>query len=341
MPPESQPKKESDNASPFAGFVSESYLDGVLQEPAAGADTTAGGESTVAGDDTQPADSGEEAPAADAAGSAADAGDDEGAPAEDAAEEEAPVAKPVKKHVSPDKRIAQYRRVAGDAERRAVAAERRVAELEAGGKPTEKEGLTPAAAAAKKTEEAAPTPDKYEYGELDSRYIADVVKFETAKALKAARAEEETTRQTEAAALQRAEYLEKAGAVRTAGLAKYEDFDETVLQSDIINTDLTQTVHDLLLESEAAPDIAYHLATHPEEARAIFSKAPMAQAAHFGRLEARFLAEAKPAPKKAPIVPKASPPPRIPRGGGGQFSTPASTTDFAAFEAKAMGPTKG
>jgi len=85
--------------------------------------------------------------------------------------------------------------------------------------------------------------------------------------------------------------------------------------------------------------VAYHLANNRDEAKSIAMMHPLEQARAFGRLEARFLAEAaakvaepKPEPKVKTDAPE--PPTHRARGGGGKFSVDDDTSDFAAFEAK-------
>jgi hypothetical protein len=179
-----------------------------------------------------------------------------------------------------------------------------------------------------------PTPDKFEYGELDTKYITALAKYEARQEIRAERAADEKKRQTEAAAASQREIQAKAASVIEAGRAKYDDFDDVVLQSPIINKELTQVVHDLLLESDVGPDIAHHLASNPKEAREIFSKSPARQAALFGALEAKFSATSAAEPPKAVKTTKAPPPVKAVRGAGSKPEVPGETSDFAAFEAQ-------
>ena len=282
---------------------------------------------------------------------AATAADESGEDDEDEAAKE-----PVKKrqNTPPEKRIAHYRRAAGDSDRLRTAAEQRAAAAEQralaaeealrGGAAPQK-GLTPQKEAAKDDDKGRPSPDKYDYGELDSRYIADVVKFETNKAIAADRAAQETTRQQEAAAVEQRELKVAYDANIAAGVAKYEDFEEVVLEG---NWPLSDTLGKLLLKSEVGADIAYHLASNPKEAQEVFGKSPTEQARYFGRLEAKFSSPSSSDAKadttkqeqteSTPLVTAKTtkapePPANRARGQGGKTKVSPDTTDFAELEA--------
>jgi hypothetical protein len=243
-----------------------------------------------------------------------------------AAEDEKPKPKPKQ---TAQQRINEERRRRGDADRRAEAAEARIAELEKGlTKPSDESKAEPA------TTGAAPDPTKYDYGEVDPKYLRDLAKHEVRTELAAQKAEEEKTRQAEAAARTVRTIKAKADAFVEAGAEKYpDDFMDKVVDSPIIQKELTKPVHDLLLESEHGVDIARYLALHPKEAREIFSKSEYAQAAHFGRIEARFVAEAeKPDEKPKPKISAAPDPGTRARGTGGKFAPAPDTTNFREFE---------
>ena len=139
-------------------------------------------------------------------------------------------------------------------------------------------------------------------------------------------------------------------ALETAGAAKYADFDEVVTESRQLDPSdpafwpLSREMGKLILASDVGADVAYHLASNPEEARKIFGKAPMEQAAYFGRLEATFEATV-PNPKdkqqtdgQHQVVkgPKAPTPIKQAKGSGGTTPVSSATTDFAAFERQAL-----
>lgn len=329
------------NENPFAGFVSSETLDGEPVKaagsvPAPGA--VGGGEG---GDSGGVVDEGEEADAddddSDGAPAGAEAAEkvDEEKSEETAEEKAAREAAAPKPKVKPtvQERINQERRKRGDVERERDGL---AAELAALKKAPATGDLTPPAETVKDGVKGRPSPADYQYGELDSKYIADVVKFETKQVLDADKAERAAARDAETEAARKRENQTKFDALRAAGDAEFDDFDEVIRESPVILKELTQEVHDLLLDTEpkVSAKIAYHLARNPKEARALFAKSPLAQAAAFGRLEAQFSA---PAANLTPEIqaPKIPAPVHQPRGSGGKFSVSPDTEDFAAFEAMA------
>jgi hypothetical protein len=211
---------------------------------------------------------------------------------------------------------------------RAEAAERELADLKAGKTP-----LTPAPAATTASS-GAPDPSQFDYGELDPKYIAALSRFETLETLKAEKAKDETARQAEAEAATRREQATKQGEMLKAGIKLHDDFDEVVMQgAQEGKWQLSPTLGVLLLDSEFGPQIAYELAKNPDEATRVYNLAPSAQAAHFGRQEAKLEA-AKPSPAGKPAkTPQAQTPPKLPKGGSGSAKVSADSSDFAAVEA--------
>jgi hypothetical protein len=252
--------------------------------------------------------------------------------------EEEPVedeAEPPKKKTFKE-RAADLTRLRRAAERRAEAAEAELATLRSGKEPTKKEEP-----AKEEPKVAKPKPSDFTLGEFDGGYIEALAEWKANELFakdKAERAKEEATREQQRVVT---ENTSKAKAIAEAGIKAYPDKDGTgesefeakVLSSPIITKELTQTIHDLILTSTVGHKIAYHLATHPKEAREVFSKTPMAQAAFFGRLEERFTAKA--VSKVQTRAPKVPPPQTNARGAGGKFQTSPATTDFASFEAMA------
>lgn len=93
--------------------------------------------------------------------------------------------------------------------------------------------------------------------------------------------------------------------------------------------DCSQPMADAIRTSDLGAQVAYHLASNPEEARRIAGMNPLAAIREIGRLEARFDTKAV-----APIKPAsdAPAPPQQVRGNGGRFAADPATTDFAQFE---------
>lgn len=69
---------------------------------------------------------------------------------------------------------------------------------------------------------------------------------------------------------------------------------------------ITESMLEVILESEMGPEVAYHLAENVEVSEAIARMSPVAQAREIGRIEARLEAKAKAPPP--PPVSKAPPP---------------------------------
>lgn len=236
--------------------------------------------------------------------------------------------------------VTKHRR---EAERRATEAERRAADAEQrlnAALRGEKSALTPATAAAtSESTEAAPDPSAFEYGELDPKYISALARHEAKQQLQIERSVDDKRRQDEAAEHSAREHVQKVATFAESGAVKYADFDDVVIVSAKAGEwPLTDTIGELMLGSEHGHDIAYHLATHPKEAQALAAKTPAAQAAMFGRMEAKLEAAAASQAATPPVKPSKAPPPvQKPRGPSGKYTPSASTNDFASFEKLAMG----
>ncbi len=119
------------------------------------------------------------------------------------------------------------------------------------------------------------------------------------------------------------------------GMETYDDFEEVVVQGAANNTyPLSEDLGRLIADSEAGADIAYYLASHPDEAVSVYNMTPLGQARWFGATETRFTST-EDAPKPAPVSKAPKPVTRQPRGSSGKFETPADTDDFRAFESVA------
>lgn len=249
-------------------------------------------------------------------------------------------AQPPKK--TAQERINEITRARREAERRAEAAEARARELEArlNAPPAPAQKEEPAKKEEPADDPNAPKPDAYEYGELDSRYIRDLARFEADKRFNELRAEDQQKQdqraQTEKQAVARTQFEKMI----ERGSKVHEDFyEKVVIGSEEGKWPMSETLGEMMLASDVSNDIAYHLATNPEEADRVYRSSPVEQARYFGRLEAKFSAEQAAASvddgKPAPRTPKAPAPVQTARGAGGQFQATADTDDFAAFEARA------
>lgn len=210
-----------------------------------------------------------------------------------------------------------------------------------------KSGLTQSRDVSKEESDEAPKPEDFEYGELDAGFIRALARYEARQEFKAEQRSQQKTRQSEADAREAQELAEKKQAFEEVGASKYDDFQEVVVES-AENGDwpLSASLGKLMLGSEFGPDVAYHLATHPKEAREVFGKSPMEQAAYFGRQEAKFSArvsgaktekgEEKTPPTKVKATQAPPPPKQRAKGAGGRSEVSADSNDFTAFERMAM-----
>jgi hypothetical protein len=203
----------------------------------------------------------------------------------------------------------------------------------------------PAASVAEgeKDPNAAPNPADYPFGVADPEYIADNATFKAIDSMR--KTGEEARVKADLNALE-ASYQSRI----PAALEKYPDFDLKVIkgaEGDTPAWACPPIVAIGIRASEVGTDIAYHLATNPDEAARIASLNNIEQAREFGRLEGRFEYEASletkatadgedtpPAPAQRSKAP--TPPKKQVRGSGGQFKVPPDTDDFAAFD-KAYG----
>jgi hypothetical protein len=259
------------------------------------------------------------------------------------AEKPTKAAKPAK---AVQARINHFRRMAGDAERRAAVAEGTVTELQRRLDAIEQRLPGAEKSAKVQNSDTAPDPKEFEFGELDAGYIRALSRYETRQEIKAERERAAQSRQSEAAEQDASEFQAKGAEFHEQGTKRFDDFEEVVVQGA---KDLTWVMSDdmgkLIFGSKVGPEIAYHLATHPKLSRELFGKTPLEQAAAFGRLEAQFSPPsgattkkpklpAEPA-KQAPVVKtsKAPTPIHVARGSGGNKVVTGASTDFSAVEA--------
>lgn len=174
-------------------------------------------------------------------------------------------------------------------------------------------------------EDPAPSPDEFEYGENDARFIRAHATWEARREV-SRQFEERAARQAEEAERQR--FNERAMSYADAT----PDFFDVVGQDfGRAAAVMTPVMQQAARTAEEAPAVAYHLAKHPAEARRIAALNPFAQAVEIGKLAARFGAQpaSRPTPQHATNAPE--PPPQV-RGPGGRFKPSPDTDDFAAFE---------
>jgi hypothetical protein len=193
-----------------------------------------------------------------------------------------------------EQREAQYKRLEdakAEAEARAQAAERRIARIEAAAK-----------AQAEPTE--ADFPDPFEYAAAKGAWRMSRADAERRSAEERTEVDE-ARQQAEAADAERrriraAEFAAEAQAART----RYTDYDAALAVASQ-PTVVSPALSEIVLESERAADLAYHLGKNPEVARRLSTMPPTLAAMELGRLEAQLSA---PQPKlvstaPAPITP--------------------------------------
>lgn len=208
------------------------------------------------------------------------------------------------------------------------------------------EGAPPApepVAEGEKDPNAAPNPADYPFGVADPEYIADNATYKAVTQMR--QVGEEARIKADLNQLE-ASYQSRI----PAALEKYPDFDLKVIkgaEGDNPAWACPPIVAIGIRASEVGTDIAYHLASNPDEAARIASLSNVEQAREFGRLEGRFEYEASlktdktgdKGEKKPEVVKKTqapTPPKKQIRGAGGKFKVPADTDDFSAFD-KAYG----
>lgn len=206
------------------------------------------------------------------------------------------------------------------------------------------------------------TDAKYQYGELDPKYMADLARHEATEALRAENERQNTTRQTAAEAAKAEEMAESREAFAEAGEEIYDDFREVVMENGLSKDNpggwpCSTVIADLLVDSDHGAEIAYELASNIPEARRVAKMSGPRQAIWFGQQEAKLSAESAalaPKPKEKPAagapagnantgkVRESRAPAPLSRlsGSGGNRVPDGATTDFRSFEAAAMAPPK-
>ena len=204
-------------------------------------------------------------------------------------------------------------------------------------------GLTDDNTQRKASVNVAPNPEDFEFGEMDTKYIKAVARYEARQELLSAEAAANESRQREAEARQSRELTQQKAALSAAGTKDYDDFEEVVIdgakwsqenKDDPDAWPLSAEMFGLCAGSQAGHHVLYHLASHPDEARQIFAKSPGEQGAWFARMEAKHATAADTTGKPPLKVSKAPSPPRhIARGGTGRTPVATDSKDFSAVEA--------
>lgn len=228
------------------------------------------------------------------------------------------------------------------AERRAAAAEQQLAAMNA--RLAALEGKSAPKGAAPSGDDVEPDPADFEHGELDSKYIRALARYETRMEMKAGQNTQRQQQNTQAQQAAQREFQKNLETFLTNGLDIADDFEEVVTDDSLR---ISPVLGDLAFESEHGTKIIYEMANDPKEAKLVSAMSPARQAAWFGRKEAELSSASSDAgdtedddasPKsKSPKATKAPEPLKgKARGSGQPQQVSADTPDFAAFESLAM-----
>lgn len=180
-----------------------------------------------------------------------------------------------------------------------------------------------------------PTDEKYKFGEVDSEYISDMVSYNVAVQMRKQEAAAEKKRQETAAAEKQTQVQKGWQELGQKGLELHDDFAEVVFEGAQNKTwALSETMAEMLPQSEVGARIAYHLARNPKESARVAGLSPTEQARYFGRIEAKFLAQQRATTGKddSGETKRLKAPRKQPRGSGGRFTRTDASGNFADFE---------
>jgi hypothetical protein len=154
--------------------------------------------------------------------------------------------------------------------------------------------------------DGAPDPERYPEGENDRQYIRDLTRFEVRQEFAAQQARQEQQRE-----------ITEIQAREQAARERYADYNEVVTGEALApilkgNPQLIAT----LAKHEQGPDLAYYLATHPDEVQKLARIGHESALIRLGQLSIAIATPTEPPSEKAPKVSKA-PAPITPIGAGG------------------------
>jgi hypothetical protein len=139
-----------------------------------------------------------------------------------------------------------------------------------------------------KAAEAAARPQPQDFDDYD-KYIEAVADWKTDQRVNA-RIAEQVKAQEERIAKEREQQRDVSWQERVkVASAKYADFADVAFSND---TPVSETMREVILESEHGADLAYWLGSHQEDAVRIAHLSPVAAARELGRIEAGFISQA-------------------------------------------------
>lgn len=256
-------------------------------------------------------------------------------------EQDEPAPKPKKNRFQ--ERIDELTNARREAERKAQAAEDRIAALEAklNGEPTEPK---PAPKAAEGPTRPEPTDlnedgtEKYPLGEFDPLFITDLADFRVEQRF-AEREQQQQEQANQRKAQEARQELETqwSGQLDTAR-ERYPDFDDkgVALGEMLVNVDgaYGEYLGATLMSMDKGADVLYFLASNPELAQEIVNSGPQKATIALGRLEAQFMTgegqeEPSTPPKKVTKAP--TPPPQARGAATARGAVRPDTDDLDAF----------
>lgn len=163
----------------------------------------------------------------------------------------------------------------------------------------------------------APQPEMYATTAL---YVQAVAAHEAGKAVQAYIAQQAAQTATTA-------WDTQTAALRT----QHPDYDAVIDASEI---PLQEIVLSAIHTSPQGAMVAYHLATHPEEAAALGALPPREALRALGKLEGRLEAASAPSSSFTPIVPKSRPMAPVAPGGQGADTRPLDTLPYQEFASR-------
>ncbi len=180
--------------------------------------------------------------------------------------------------------------------RKAIAAERRVAELEAEIKALRGGKADGSAGEGEGSDPDEPKPSDFK---TVGEYTRALVKYEAKKAGEAGRAQAEQNRQKGEADEAVASFAQRQEAFKKSA----PDYEEVIGDCDL---ELHNVGMQYLVESESGPALAYHLAKNPDEITRLKKLSPTRVLAELGKLEAKLEKSAAPKPAAAASSPETS-----------------------------------
>lgn len=259
---------------------------------------------------------------------------EEETPEDESQDQDDKPAKPLQKKQTFQERADQLTKLRWEAERRAEEAERLAAEWQRKAEAKTEVKVEPEV-------KAQPSPSdlnedgepKYELGEYDPQYIADLTRFHNERFFEEKRAEEakkaiESAQQAQARQLE-TKWIENVQAVKDT----LPDYDETIQNLapivEQVPVELSNYLQQVIMTLDNGPQVLYYLSQNPEEAKQIIASGHLGATLALGGLNSQFK---RPKEQPKPKVSQAPEPPAIrARGSGGKFTTPGDTDDLDAF----------